>query len=381
MLENQRDLFALDPSVTYLNGAYMAAQLKEVTQVGIDQLTKKSKPNQIVGDDFFKPRKKLKQRFASLIGAEDFNSIAIIPSVSYGVASVAKNINIEEGDEIVMCGAQFPSHVYAWQELARKNGGIVVMVDAPPIGEGRAKVWNKNLLEAISEKTKVVAIPNVHWTDGTLFDLVSIRNKSSEVGAKLIIDGTQSVGALPFSIQEIQPDALICAGYKWLMGPYGLGVAYYNESFWDGEPIEHNWINRYKSEDFANLTQYQDNYQPGADRFSVGESSNFIMAPMLTKAIEQTIRWGANNIQDYCGKLTYEGIEVLRSKGCFIESAGERSNHLFGVYLPQNMNKDAIKLRLQNKGIFVSYRDAAIRVSPHVYNSKEDFNKFVECVY
>ena len=381
MLKNQRDLFALDPSITYLNGAYMSAQLKDVTQVGLDQLIRKSKPNQIKSEDFFEPRKVLKQRFASLIEATDFNNIAIVPSASYGVSSVANNIKIQKDDEIIVCEAQFPSHYYAWYEIAKRNGGKLVVVDAPPIGENRAKTWNQNILKAINEKTKIVAICQVHWTDGTLFDLVSIREKSSEFGAKLIIDGTQSVGAMHFSVQEIKPDALICAGYKWLMGPYGLGVAYINESFWEGNPIESNWINRYKSEDFANLTQYQSNYQPGAERFSSGESSNFIMTAMLTKAIEQTISWGANNIQDYCDDLINDGIERLRSKGCFIESKNGRGNHLFGVYLPQNLDKDAIKKRVQNEGIFVSYRDSAIRIAPHVYNSKEDFEKFVDCVF
>ena len=67
---------------------------------------------------------------------------------------------------------------------------------------------------------RVVAIGHVHWSDGTLFDLKKIRERLDEVGGLLIIDGTQSVGALPFSVKEFKPDALICGGYKWLLGPY-----------------------------------------------------------------------------------------------------------------------------------------------------------------
>ncbi len=381
MLANQKNLFELDPFKIYLNGAYMSPQLEEVTKVGIDQLIGKSRPNRIGVDDFFEPRKALKKNFAELIGAKDFNSIAIISSVSYGMASVANNIDLNKGDEIVVCEAQFPSHIYSWQYLTDKKGGKMVEVKAPPLSENRAEVWNQKILEAIGIKTKVVAIPQVHWADGTYYDLISIRKRASEVGAKLIVDGTQSVGAMPFSVSEIQPDALICAGYKWLMGPYGMGVAYFAESFWDGDPIEHNWINRYKSEDFANLTKYQPDFQPGAERFSVGESSNFILTAMLAEGIDQTIQWGPNNIQEYCGRLIRNGIERLRSKGCFVESEGGRGNHLFGVYLPQNLDKSSIKMRLQDKGIFVSYRGDTIRVSPHVYNSKREFELFVDCIY
>ena len=79
---------------------------------------------------------------------------------------------------------------------------------------------------------------HIHWADGTLFDLIAIRKKADKVGAKLIIDGTQSVGALPFSVKEIQPDALIVGGYKWLLGPYSIGMAYYADTFNNGEPLE-----------------------------------------------------------------------------------------------------------------------------------------------
>lgn len=381
MLENQKDHFALDESIIYLNGAYMSPQLTSVAQTGIEQLKRKSSPNLIGVDDFFEPRKELKKRFASLILAEDYNSIAIIASASYGIASVTNNIAIEEGDEIVICEGQFPSHVYAWQAKATKNRGVLVEVKAPPPSLNKAEIWNERLLQAINSKTKVVATSQVHWADGTRYDLVAIREKTFEVGAKLVIDGTQSVGAMPFSVSDIQPDALICAGYKWLMGPYGIGVGYFAESFWDGDPIEHNWLNRYNSEDFANLTSYQPAFQPGAERFSVGESSNFILTSMLTKGIEQTIKWKPNQVQEYCGKLINDGIERLRSKGCFVEDERWRGNHLFGVFLPENLDKGAIKKRLQDRGIFVSYRGNAIRVSPHVYNNQDDIDQFVDCVF
>ncbi|MDF1699515.1 MAG: aminotransferase class V-fold PLP-dependent enzyme, partial [Saprospiraceae bacterium] len=340
----------------------------------------KDKPYQFQTEDFFEPRTALKKSFASLIRASDYRSVAIIPSVSYGMASVANNIDLKKGEEVVVCEGQFPSHVYPWLELVGRSEGKLVQVDAPDLVEHRALMWNERILESINTKTKVVAIPQVHWADGTLFDLKAIRERSRDVGAKLVIDGTQSVGAYPFSIEEIEPDALVCAGYKWLMGPYGVGVAYFAPSFWEGKPIEYNWMNRYKSEDFANLTHYQSQYQPGAERFSAGGSSNFIHTPMLTQAIEQVKKWGTGNIQEYCSRLIEEGIDQLRSKGCFVEEKNGRSNHLFGVYLPEGIDKEQIKRRLREQDIFVSFRGDAIRISPHVYNNREDIERFVSCI-
>ena len=380
-MQHQKHLFSLPEDVTYINGAYMSPQLKSVAQVGLESIVKKNNPTSISQSDFFTNRTIVKQRFATLIDAPDAQNCAIIPSVSYGIATVAKNIHLQQGDEILLIDEQFPSNVYAWREKANETGAIIHVVAPPKTFENRGKQWNVAILEAINENTKVVAMGHIHWADGTLFDLISIRKRAHEVGAKLIIDGTQSVGALPFSVKEIQPDALIVGGYKWLLGPYSIGMAYYADTFNDGQPLEYNWINRKNSEDFSQLINYQDEYQPKADRFSVGESSNFILLPMQIRALEQLLDWGIQNIQDYCDSISATAIQQLRDKGCFIEHADFRSKHLFGVYLPDHLEMDTVKDRFRESGISVGIRGEAIRVAPHVYNTVEDFEKFVACFY
>lgn len=380
-MKHQKHLFSLPDNITYINGAYMSPQLKSVAEIGLESVLRKNNPTAISQADFFTHRTIVKQRFASLIDAPDPQNCAIIPSVSYGIATVAKNIALQQGDEILLIDEQFPSNVYAWREKVNATNAIINIVSPPNTFENRGKKWNEKILEAINENTKVVAMGHIHWADGTLFDLIAIRKKAHEVGAKLIIDGTQSVGALPFSVKEIQPDALIVGGYKWLLGPYSIGMAYYADSFNDGQPLEYNWINRKNSEDFSQLINYQDEYQPKADRFCVGESSNFILVPMQIRAIEQLLDWGVQHIQDYCERISSKAIEQLQAKGCFIEEAEYRSKHLFGVYLPDHIKMDAVKDRFRESGISVGIRGKAIRVAPHVYNTAEDFEKFVACFY
>ena len=377
MLENQSHLFSLPQDVTYLNGAYMSPQLKSVSDVGLDMMKLKEQPFNVTHDHFFEARTHLRKRFAELISAEDYHNTAIIPSVSYGMANVAQNCNLQKGDEIVLIDEQFPSNVYVWQHEAKKVGAKVITVKAPETFKNRGKLWNDAIFNAISSNTKVVSIAHAHWADGTLYDLLAIRDATKAVGAKLVIDGTQSIGALSFSIKELQVDALVCGGYKWLLGPYGLGMAYYANSLCEGNPIEHNWMNRLGSEDFTNLVNYQEQYQPKAGRYSVGESSNFILTPMLTAAIDQLISWQPKRIQKYCEMISAEAIQQLRDKGCFIEDDEYRAKHLFGIYLPERINLYALKERLTKQNIIVSYRGKAIRVSPHVYNTAEDFKKFI----
>ena len=221
---------------------------------------------------------------------------------------------------------------------------------------------------------------NVHWADGTRFDLKAIRKRTLEVGALLVIDGTQSVGALPFDINDIQPDALICAGYKWLLGPYSSAVAYFGPHFDEGEPVEENWINRRDSEDFAGLVNYQSEYRDKALRYSVGEQSNFILVPMLQRAIRQLNDWGPFNIQNYCSTLTSGPIAALQSMGISVENEHYRSAHLFGLRIPENMNMEHLSNEFKKNDLFISIRGNAIRVSFNVFNDENDMDKLVEII-
>ena len=379
MLANQKEKFRLPETVTYLNGAFMSPLLRSVEKIGHEAVSQKCMPFEIIAEDFFIGTENLRKVFAEFIEAPDFQNTAIIPSVSYGIATVANNVKMNPGDEIIIVEGQFPSNVYAWQKLAAKNNANVKVIGPPDTFQNRGKIWNEKILDAITKKTALIAIGPVHWADGTIFNLKAIRKKTRLFDALLIIDGAQSIGALPFSVKDIQPDALITVGYKWLLGPYGLGMAYYSDEFNDGEPIENNWINRFNSEDFTQLVNYQNDYQPKAGRYNMGECSSFNLVPMLTKSIQQLNEWKPENIQDYCENISKKAIDELRNLGCFIEDEAYRANHLFGIYLQKNINLDKLKAKFQDINIYVSYRGDAIRVSPNVYNSESDFEKFVKC--
>lgn len=374
----QKTKFILSKKVTYLNCAYMSPMLKKVEKAGVKGIKQKRKPYHITPVDFFKTSDLVKKKISSIIDCKNHNRIAIIPSASYGLANVVNNISIKEKDEIILLDEQFPSNVYPWLNLKERSKAKLVFIKRPDTLIGSGKKWNEEILAAITNKTKVVAIGNIHWACGTLFDLIAIRKKTAEVGALLIIDGTQSIGALPLSIEKIQPDALICAGYKWLMGPYSIGVAYYGNYFDKGIPIEDNWINRRGSENFSGLINYSDKYGELASRYNVGEQSNFILLPMLLAGLNQIESWGVKNIQDYCKNLISEEIKKVNQKKYWIEKENYRANHLFGI--KQLDNKINLIEKLKSKKISVSIRGDKIRVSPHLYNDKREIKKLFECL-
>lgn len=360
----------------YLNCAYMSPIMKKVERAGRIGISKKRKPHKISPSDFFDDTEKIRSVFAELVNCPEPERMVLIPSVSYGIANVTKNLGVSKNQNIVVAGDQFPSNIYPWMRMCQDAGAELRVVSAPDSNENRGNKWNDEIKSAIDSNTLAVAIGHVHWADGTLFDLEEIRRLTLSMGSKLIVDGTQSVGALPFDIQKYQPDALVCAAYKWLMGPYSIGIAYYGPGFDEGKPVEENWINRNKSEDFANLVDYQDNYREGMLRYEVGEHSNFILTPMFLESLKQIKKWGPENIQSYCYNLMHSSLQEIQQMGMYVENTNQRAAHLFGVRCPHEKLEE-LKKAFKTHRVSVSFRGDFIRVSPNVYNDERDVLRFI----
>ncbi|WNG51815.1 aminotransferase class V-fold PLP-dependent enzyme [Archangium minus] len=371
ILPTQRHLFDLPDDVTWLNCAYMSPQLHAVTEAGKEAVMRKARPWQVRPEDFFTESEALRGSFARLVGG-DVEGVALVPSVSYGLAVAAANVPVRVGQRLLVLAEEFPSNVYPWRELAERSGGQVVAVRRPEDGD-----WTRALLAELDERTALVAVPHCHWTDGGLVDLVRVGARAREVGAALAVDGTQSLGALPLNVAEVRPDFLVAAGYKWLMGPYSQGFLYVAPRFREGRPIEHNWLLRGGSEDFSRLVDYRDDFQPGARRFDVGERSNFVLVPMAMEALRQLLAWGAADIQETLRALTERVTKGARALHLEVPPEPLRAGHLVGLkrrggYAPE------VAAKLAARKVFVSVRGDSIRVSPHLYNTEADVDRLLE---
>jgi selenocysteine lyase/cysteine desulfurase len=378
-LQCQRAAFSLPPDVHYLNCAFMSPLPKAVEEAGIRGMLRKRNPSVMDPSHFFEESEEVRRRFAHLVNAPDPSSVAILPAVSYGIGVAAANTPVTSGQNIVLLHEQFPGNVYPWRRLAAENGAEIRMV-GPGDSERRGRAWNERILDAIDAGTAVVSLAPVHWTDGTFFDLAAIGARARAVGAAFVIDGTQSVGALPFDVEELQPDALIAAGYKWMLGPYSLGVGYFGSRYLEGRPLEETWIGREGSEDFKNLVDYQDAYQPGAVRFDVGERSNFILVPMFLEALGLLLEWRPARIQAYTLTLSQELLEEVEMLGYQVEEKDYRVGHIFGIRMPGELEMDPLRQALQREGVSTSLRGSALRVSPQVYNDGEDVDALLRAL-
>lgn len=371
MIPSQRHLFDIPDDIAYLNCAYMGPLPKASREAGESAAGRKARPWEITPRDFFTETETARELFARLIGATA-EDIAIVPAASYGVAVAAANLKLPPGRRALVLAHQFPSNLFAWQELAAREGGEVLTVPRPEDGD-----WTTAILASIDERTAIVALPHCHWTDGGLLDLARIGARVREVGAALVIDATQSVGALPLDVAAVQPDFLVAATYKWLLGPYSYGFLYVAPRHQRGRPIEHNWISRGGSEDFARLVDYRSDFQPGARRFDVGERSNFALAPVAIASLRQLHAWGVPEIQTTLRRRT-EGIAArAHNLGLTAAPSALRAGHFLGLRFPGAV-PDGLAERLAEARVYVSVRGPAMRITPHLYNTDADIDRLFE---
>lgn len=371
MIQSQRHLFEIPDDIAYLNCAYMGPLPRASREAGERAAGRKARPWEITPRDFFTETETARELFAALIGATA-EDIAIVPAASYGIAIAAANLSLPPGRRTLVLAHQFPSNLYAWQDLAAREGGEVVTIARPEDGD-----WTADILRAIDGRTAIVALPHCHWTDGGLIDLVRIGARVREVGAALVIDATQSLGAMPLDVAAVQPDFLVAATYKWLLGPYSYGFLYVAPARQQGRPIEHNWIARGGSEDFARLVDYRADFQPGARRFDVGEKSNFALTPVAIASLRQIHAWGVAEIQAALRQRTEAIAARARTLGLTAAPSALRAGHFLGLRFPGAV-PEGLPERLGAARVYVSVRGPAMRITPHLYNTDADIDRLFE---
>ena len=365
-----RSAFAIPDDVAYLNCAYQGPLSAEVAAVGHDALDRKATPWTIGASDFFEDLERFRQALATLSGL-DVDGFAVTPSASYGISVAARNIEFSPTDEIVVLADQFPSNVYAWRECARRSGATLVTVERSADGGFTAP-----LIEAIGPRTALVAAAPCHWTDGTRLDLQAVSGAMPE-RAKLLLDTAQSFGAMDLGLDTLPVDVVVGVTYKWLLGPYSVGFAWFAPELREGQPIEFNWIARADSEDFAGLVDYRDGFRAGARRYDVGEVSNFALVPPALRAVEMITEWGPAAVARHAAPLIDRAATGAAAIGCTPVHDALRSPHLTGLRLPPGVDPSAVAGVLAKNDVHVSVRGDSVRVSVHAFNTADDIDRLL----
>jgi len=373
MLPSQRHLFDIPDDVAYLNCAYMSPLMKPALEAGTAGLARKAHPWEITPDKFFTGADEFRATAAQLVGGSA-DDIAIVPSASYGVATAARNLPVQKGQSILVLAEQFPSNYYPWQRRAEETGAALKIVPWPENND-----WTAAVLDSLTADVAIAALPHVHWTSGGRLDLVRIGEVCRKLGAALALDLTQSLGALPFSVRDVQPDFAAAASYKWLLGPYSIGLLYVAPKWQRGMPLEENWIQRSNARDFSSLILYAEDYDAGARRFDMGERSNFALLPAAVRAMKQILEWDVAEISETAGALNRQLAAAAVELGFSSPPDHLRAPHYLCLRRNAGIPRELPEMLAREK-VFVSVRGSSVRVTPHVYNSASDAERLISCL-
>jgi selenocysteine lyase/cysteine desulfurase len=372
---SQRDLFDIPAGIAYFNIAYNAPLLNAARTELERAAGAKSRPWERTAANFFEDADRLRGLAAEVFGG-DADGWAIVPAASYGISAAARAIEpqLKPGDRIVLLEEEFPSNVLPWRRAAETTGAVIVTVPRSADGD-----WTPAILAEIAKGARVAAVCHCHWTDGSLVDLEAVSEACRAAGAMLVLDATQSLGAMPFDFATIRPDFLVAAGYKWMLCPYGFALMYVGPAWRDARPLEETWLTREGAEDFANLIPYGETYRPGARRFDVGETCVTTVLPGAIVVLEQLKAWGVPTIAASLAGLNAQIAERLQAVGFTPPPAARRASHMFGARLPEGYQGDAVaKLRARN--VFVSRRGQSIRFAPHLHVTQADLDQLFDAL-
>jgi selenocysteine lyase/cysteine desulfurase len=377
MLASQRDLFEMPRDICYLNSASYSPLPLKTLEAGRAAVGRKGTPWTL--DPYFANQQHERARAAAarLIGA-DAADIALIPSISYGVATAAKLLTIARGARIIVLADDHSSPVLEWRTRADAQGFVVETVGRPDDGD-----WTESVLTAIERSgappVGLASISSVHWSDGGLLDIEKIGAALRQQGARFLVDATQSAGILAMDLERLDPDFVIFPTYKWLLGPYGRAFLYVAKRHQGGIPLEQTSAGRrdVRAENAVYFTDLR--YVPDARRFDMGERDHFISMEMASIGMEMMADWGAAAIAQRLQMLTDRIADGVRGFGASMPERGVRAPHILCLGFKDGMPPGLVE-GLASDGVYVASRLGRLRISPHVFNDEEDADRFVEAL-
>lgn len=374
MLPSQRALFDMPEHICYLTAASVGPLPLAVKAAGEIGVARKAQPWAIEAGNAQFQFERARTAAARLINA-DPDDVALISSVSYGIATAGKVLTIPAGSRVLLLQDDHSSPVLEWQGRAAAQGFTTEVVARPDDGD-----WTAALLAAIERRgappVGMASISSVHWADGGVIDLDRISAALKMHGAKFVIDATHGAGVMNIDVRRLDPDFLVFPTYKWVLGPYGRAFIYVARRWQGGVPIEQAGSGR-RSISSERAPYMRDvGYVANARRYDMGERDHYISLEMASIGMELVASWGTDAIIERLRMLTDRLADGLRNSGVLVSDPKVRAPHILSLRFPNGMPDDLID-RLASENVFVTPRLGLMRISPHVYNDEADVDRFV----
>jgi selenocysteine lyase/cysteine desulfurase len=374
MLGSQRALFEMPRHICYLNSASYSPLPLRTQEAARAAVGRKGTPWTLDAAFANGQHDRARTAAARLINADPAD-VALIPSISYGVATAAKVLTIERGARVIVLEDDHSSPVLEWQTRADAQGFAVETVRRPDNGD-----WTSAVLAAIERSgappVGLASISSVHWSDGGLIDVEKVGAALRQRGAAFLIDATHSAGVLTMDVRRLDPDFVMFPTYKWLLGPYGRAFLYIAKRHQGGIPLEQTSFGR-RNVRAENEVYFTDvSYVPDARRFDMGERDHFISMEMASIGMEMMAEWGAAAVAQRLLMLTERIAEGLRGTKVSVPERRLRAPHILSLGFNDGMPAGLLE-GLATEGVYVAARLGRMRISPHVFNDEADADRFV----
>ena len=374
MLASQRDQFEMPRRICYLNSASYSPLPLRALEAGRAAVGRKATPWTLDAGFANRQHERARAAAAGLLQA-DAADVALIPSVSYGVATAAKILNIGRGTRVLVLEDDHSSPVLEWHARAAAQGFAVETVRRPHDGD-----WTAAVLAAIERSAappvSLASISSVHWSDGGLIDVEQVGAALRRRGAAFLIDATQGAGVVAMDVRRLDPDFVVFPTYKWLLGPYGRAFLYVARRHQGGIPLEQTSAGR-RDVRAENEVYFSDlRYLADARRFDMGERDHFISMEMAAVGIEMMAHWGSEAVAQRLAMLTERIAAGGREIGVAVPETRLRAPHILCLGFKDGMPAGLVA-GLASEDVHVAPRLGRLRISPHVFNDEEDADRFV----
>ena len=364
---------------TYLNFASQAPMPRATIRAVQAAIEANKYPHHKSDSTFFEVPNRIRASIAKLIGGKP-EEIAITTGASNGMAAVAYGLSWNPGDEVITSKGEFPLQYATWKPMEEREG-LKLKIVSPR----EHFITADDLLAAMTPKTRAVSVSLVRFDDGSLLDAARVAAACHAQGALLVLDISQCCGAMPLDVEQLGADFMVCAGYKWLLGPFGTGFFWAkSELIAKMRPGPFYWMAVPGSHNFSSLSFDDPKPEPAAKRWDTAESASYFNFNLVAMDVSTdfVVRMGPETVAAHNRKLIDLMYERLPKDRCVPASPLEADRRgSYGCFAARTKEKTvALYQKLREENVIVSLREGNIRVSPHLYNTERDIDRLISVI-
>ncbi len=309
----------------------------------------------------------VRAKLARLVGCRDAD-IALTSGTSHGLSLVAAGLDWRDGDEVVVIAPDFTANLYPWMHLADR-GVTVRVVERSADGSFSPE----RVVAAFTPATRMLAVTSVDFHTGFYADLPALGALCRERSVLFGVDAIQSLGVAPLDVAAMHVDFLACGAHKWLLGSQGGGFLYVSEALRPRvRPTILGWNSVRNPEAYAvehELREDAGKYEPG--------TPPYLVMAILEAGLDMLLSLGVDNVRHRVLALTdaaRHGVEDLGWPVVTVADPERRAGIL--TFTPPG-DPETLLAHLAERGVIVSVRRGAVRVSPNFYNNQDDIDRLL----